>query len=174
MLFMPFGDNQMPTIQGTIESLSRPFNQGWRIGSLRGIGKVTGLYPPDCEVGDFIAADGEYVQHPRYGEQFEATQIRREIPTDTRGLRDYLDKWFPFIGHVTAMALIERFGESLFDVMEKNHTLLAAVKGITEARAQQIHEQYLEIKSDVAKDQFFSHHMIKPAMVNRLIQEYGN
>lgn len=164
----------MPTIQGTIESLSRQFNQGWRIGTLRGLGKVTGLYPADCEVGDFIAADGEYVSHPRYGEQFEATQIRREIPSDTRGLRDYLDKWFPFIGPITAMALIERFGESLFDVMEKNHQLLVAVKGITEARAQQIHEQYLEIKSDVSRDQFFSRHMITPAMVNRLILEYGD
>lgn len=165
--------DQMPTIQGTIESLSRQFNQGWRIGTLRGIGKVTGLYPADCEVGDFIAADGEYTTHPRYGEQFEATQIRREIPTDTRGMRDYLDKHFPFVGPVTAMRLIEHFGDSLFEALEGQPERLREVKGISPSRAAEIHAKYMEIKEDVARDTFFSRHMITPAMVNRLILEYG-
>ena len=164
----------MDHITGTIQSISRAFgSQGWRVAELKGVGKITGNLPGDLEVGDYIAADGSWDEHPRYGRQFAAKTVRREIPTDTRGLRDYLDLHFPWVGPMTALRLIDAFGDALFSVIEREPLKLTSVAGITQTRAQEIHNRYLEVKEDMRHDQFFSRHMITPGLANRLIAEYG-
>src|SRR5574343_702736 len=164
----------MDHITGTIQSISRSFgSQGWRIAELKGVGKITGNLPGDLEVGDYIAADGSWDEHPRYGRQFAAKTVRREIPTTQRGLRDYLDLHFPWVGPMTALRLIDAFGDALFSVIEREPSKLTSVAGITQTRAQEIHNRYLEVKEDMRHDQFFSRHMITPGLANRLIAEYG-
>lgn len=164
----------MESVAGTIESISRPYSDGWRFTKVSKIGTVVGCLPPDVGPGDYCVFEGQFTEHPRYGRQFKAERIRKDIPKDTMGILSYLDHKMPWIGPTVARALVQAFQDDLFRVIEESPRELTRIKGITPERAQEIHSAYLAIKGDRELDLFFSTHGISAATVNRLLAEYGD
>ncbi len=166
----------LETIQGVIESMSRPFNGGWRFLSVRSEGKtlqVNGTLPDGLEVGDFCTFQGRWTTSEKYGDQFKLEQVTREIPKDVRGIRNYMDQRFKWVGPTVSALLVQTFGEKLFEVMEHSPMELVKVKGITAQRALEMQQQYIKIKGDQTQDLWFTTHGITPNMQNRLIDKYG-
>jgi exodeoxyribonuclease V alpha subunit len=163
----------MDVITGTIETVSRAFSGGWRIASVPPHGTVVGVLPDRMQPGDYCVFKGRWKDHTKYGRQFQVDDARIEIPKDVRGIRDYLDRHFKYVGPSIASRLLEAFGESLFDVMERAPEKLESIPGITRARAEQIHLEYVQIKSDREHDVFFATHGITLGMRNRLVDRFG-
>ncbi|MCE5334235.1 MAG: ATP-dependent RecD-like DNA helicase, partial [Desulfobacteraceae bacterium] len=134
---------------------------------------VVGLLK-DFQAGDVATFQGLWKSHPKYGKQFAAANAVIEVPREEGALRDYLDRSFSWIGPVLAGKLVEKFGDRLFDVMEKYPQELAAIPGITPKRAMEIHEEYLKVKCDREDDLWFSRHHITLNMRNRLVDVYGS
>ncbi len=104
---------------------------------------VVGIMPYISE-GDYINCDGEFVYHQSYGEQLKAARVEREVRRDAASVLRYLSAGsVKGIGPVTARLIVERFGEKTLDILEKDYMRLAEIKGITQAKAQAIHEEYV-------------------------------
>lgn len=92
-----------------------------------GVAVAAGL-PVDCR--------GRWIQHKKYGLQFEAKAVTRAVPQTTEGLRTFLcSELMKGIGAKTASLLIDTFGAKLPAVIEKTPDKLYEVKGLTKARA---------------------------------------
>lgn len=164
----------MDFIKGTIETISRPFNGGWRFASVPPHGTVVGHLPGELRPGDFCVFQGKWATHQKYGRQFQAEAVQVEIPKDVQGIRSYLDRHLKWVGPAIARQMIEAFGEDLFRVIEHEPERLAAIQGVTMKRAGEIRREFLEIKNDRELDIFFAIHGITLGMRNRLVDRYGS
>ena len=71
---------------------------------------VVGTIPCAAPGEDMVAA-GQWVNHPTHGEQFQAQQVERYLPTTEPEILNYLSSGvMKGIGPATAARLVERFG----------------------------------------------------------------
>ena len=93
----------------------------------------------DINAGEFMEFTGEYVFHPRFGQQFKASQARILIPEDLASVERYLGSGaIKGIGAVTARRIVEAFGEDTMRILDEEPERLAEIKGISRAKAQEI------------------------------------
>jgi len=100
---------------------------------------------PGLMVGDTIRAMGEWVTHPTYGKQFKVNYFEKSMPVDREAMLRYLSsRSIRGIGPKLAERIVDRFGESTFDVMENNPDLLSDVPGISPKKAREISVEFRE------------------------------
>ncbi len=105
---------------------------------------VVGTMPYISE-GDFINCQGTVVYHSNYGEQLKAEKVEREVKRDAASVLRYLSSGsVKGIGPVTARLIVERFGEKTLEILENDYTRLAEIRGISAAKAESIHEEYIK------------------------------
>lgn len=94
---------------------------------------LTGIFPEIAE-GEKIIAQGEWVNHPRFGNQFAVASHEITVPDSNEALIHYLSsRKFPGIGPKTATALVEKFGNDLPNIIENSPDKLKGVtRGFTE------------------------------------------
>lgn len=82
---------------------------------------------------------GEFMDHPRYGRQFQVERYEQEKPTSAQGLVMYLssDK-FPGIGKKTAEKIVETLGEGVIDEIIEDPSKLAEVPGLNQKKREMI------------------------------------
>jgi exodeoxyribonuclease V alpha subunit len=96
---------------------------------------------------DQVSITGEWKTHSKYGTFLEATQVEVHPPTSLEGLKKFLaSPHFKGIGPALAEALVEKFGDELPDVIEKQPAKLRRVKGITEVKADVLKESWANTK----------------------------
>ena len=96
-------------------------------------------------VGQEVSLQGEWVEHPRFGSQFQAAHIRVAAPTSTQGILRFLASGaVQGIGPAMAQRIVARFGEETLDVIENAPSRLQEVSGIGKKTAQKIYESYHE------------------------------
>ena len=104
-------------------------------------------YLPFVNVGDNLTVSGQYVVHKEYGRQFKVETFKKNIPETPDALERYLAngniKW---VGPKTAEKIIQKFGEETVYILEKEPEKLATIKGITEEKAIEISESFIENK----------------------------
>ena len=100
---------------------------------------------PCAAPGEELAATGIFTSHPQYGDQFQAVEVERRMPTDETEILNYLSSGvIRGIGPATAQKLVNRFGAETLDIIEAEPERLQAVKGITDKRAREIGEAFRE------------------------------
>lgn len=101
---------------------------------------VTGSFG-DIQEEEVYRFQGDFVEHPRYGQQFQVETYQQDKPTSETGLIAYLssDK-FPGIGKKTAENIVEMLGEGIIDDVMADPTRLNKVPGITSAKRDMIVE----------------------------------
>lgn len=163
----------METLQATVRSLRGPYQNGWMIAEVepeaKVVGVLGGIHPGDC-----CRFEGTWTNHAKFGRQFKAETVVVELPKDVQGIRDYLSRYFPWIGKTIGKKLIEKFGQELFKIVETNHERLVEISGITTDRAREIHETYLEIKGERDSDIWFAAHGITTNLARRLLEKYAS
>ena len=99
--------------------------------------------------GENISAEGEYIEHPVYGRQFEIQTYETVAPTDRAGMERYLGSGaIRGVGEALAARIVKKFGDDTFRIIEEEPERLAEVKGISERKAQEIAVQ-MEEKKDL-------------------------
>lgn len=116
---------------------------------------LTGIMP-DIAEGESIEAVGGYKNHPEYGEQFAVESYQRYTPSDEAEIEHYLASGvFPYIGRATARAIVEKFGKDALLVIENEPTKLMGIKGLSEARIEEIHSACMSQVSMKELNMFF-------------------
>jgi len=141
---MPAIVQQVVSLHGELAAFTARSADGWGTGTLRTeaetvpiTGKLVGV-----RVGDAVALEGIWVDHPRWGRQLKVRSCTAVRPQTADGTVAWLASTLPDVGLGRAKKLVERFGDELWDVIEHHLDELTKVEGITPARAKAIQEAY--------------------------------
>lgn len=130
---------------------------------------------PDVSPGECVAIQGEWVTHPTYGRQLKAQLVERKVPEGESEIFRYLSAGtINGVGKSTAKQLVEAFGEDVFDVMEHHPEKLTQIKGITEKRANKIHESYCKQMGTRRLLTFLTVHELPLSLAMPLTKFYGD
>src|SRR6516165_9015309 len=89
--------------------------------------------------GEFVNANGSWVNDRTHGLQFKASFLKVTAPTTIEGIEKYLGSgMIRGIGPVYARKLVRAFGAAVFDVIEQEPPRLREVTGIGPKRAARI------------------------------------
>ena len=148
----------MKTIQGYVEKIIFHNHQnGYTVLSIEDNGINTtcvGCFY-DVHAGEYMEFTGEFVIHPRFGQQFKAESAKTVIPENLTAVERYLGSGaIKGIGMVTARRIIERFGEDTMRILDEEPERLAEIRGISRRKAQEI-AAALEEKKDLRNVMIF-------------------
>lgn len=102
-------------------------------------------YLPFVKSGDTLKVTGRFVEHKDYGRQFKVETFEKLMPETLSALERYLANGnIKGIGEVTAKKIIKKFGEDTINVFKFDPYRLAEIKGITEVKAKEMAESFLE------------------------------
>ena len=131
-------------------------------------------YLPFINVGDIIVAQGNFVKHATYGEQFKIDTFEKTMPNTTQEIEKYLGSGIiKGIGPATSKKIVSRFGEDTLYVLQYEPSKLSQIKGITESKATEISNEFnseLELWKIVM---FLQQYGIGTTNANRVYKELG-
>ncbi len=98
---------------------------------------------PCAAPGENLIVTGRWMTHPTHGQQIQAQQVERHMPTTEGDILSYLSSGVvKGVGPATAEKLVDRFGTNTLRILEEEPELLRKVKGITERKAREIADSY--------------------------------
>lgn len=102
-------------------------------------------YLPFVKSGDTLKVEGRFVEHKDYGRQFKVETFEKLMPETLGALERYLANGsIKGIGPATAKKIIKKFGQDTINIFKFEPEKLAQIKGITETKALEISESFLE------------------------------
>ncbi len=170
----------MDTLNGILERIvfENP-DSGYTIGrfSARGhpelvtiVGNLLSVNP-----GESLLLNGEWVNNPKYGRQFQIEKYETIQPANVMGIRKYLGSGLiKGIGPKMATRIVGRFGLDTIDVIEQQPQKLSSVPGIGQKRVrmiQQAWEEQREIKNVML---FLQSHNVSTSHAAKIYKTYQN
>ncbi len=126
-------------------------------------------------VGEILRLKGEWVNHPKYGEQFKIAYYKTEIPTSVYGIGKYLGSGLiKGIGPIMAKRIVERFHERTLEVIENDIGRLAEVEGVGKKRIKMIEKGWAEQKEIREVMIFLQAHGVSSGYATKIFKRYGN
>jgi exodeoxyribonuclease V alpha subunit len=124
--------------------------------------------------GEWVTAEGSWVQDREFGLQFRADMLNSTAPTTREGIEKYLGSGMvKGIGPIYARKLVEKFGEKIFDIIEQESARLEDIDGIGPKRRQRIKEAWAEQKV-IRKIMVFLHsNGVSTSRAVRIYKTYG-
>lgn len=124
--------------------------------------------------GEKIEAEGTYLSHPMYGEQFKIETYALHAPEDEEAVERYLGSGaIKGVGTALAARIVRRFHGETLRVIEEEPERLAEIKGISERKAREIAQQVYE-KRDMREAMIFLQQFgITTALAVKIFEKYG-
>ena len=102
-------------------------------------------YLPFIASGDNLKVIGNFVEHKKYGRQFKVETFEKLMPQTVGALEKYLSNGIiKGVGEALAKRIVKKFGEDTIQVFKTEPQRLAEIKGISETKALEIAESFLE------------------------------
>ncbi|MBX3747614.1 MAG: ATP-dependent RecD-like DNA helicase [Verrucomicrobiae bacterium] len=134
------------------------------------VGTVAAVNP-----GEWLHAEGGWIQDRHYGRQFRAERMQCTAPTTREGIERFLGSGLvKGVGPVCAKKLVGRFGEGVLKVIEENSARLEEVDGIGPKRRRTIREAWGQQKAIREIMVFLHAHGVSTARAVRIHRTYGD
>ena len=170
----------METLQGILERIVyESHDTGYTVGRLSArdyaelvtvVGNLASINP-----GESLLLQGEWVDNPKYGRQFQIEKYETILPANVVGLRKYLGSGLiKGIGPKMAALIVRKFGMDTIDIIEHEPDKLARVPGIGRKRVEIIKEAWeaqREIKNVMI---FLQSHDVSTTHAAKIYKTYGN
>ena len=102
-------------------------------------------YLPFVNSGDTIKAIGKFVEHKEYGRQFKVDTFEKMMPKTLGAIEKYLANGnIKVIGEALAKRIVKKFGEETIHVFKYEPTRLAEIRGISESKAKEMAEEFVQ------------------------------
>lgn len=102
-------------------------------------------YLPFVKSGETLKVIGRFVEHKDYGRQFKVDTFEKLMPETLGALERYLANGnIKGIGEATAKKIIKKFGEDTINIFKFEPERLSEIKGITEVKAKEMSESFIE------------------------------
>lgn len=167
----------MESLAGYVEHIIyRNADNGYTVLNLvSGEDEITcvGIFSAIAE-GENIEAQGEYTEHPTYGQQFKVTSFEEKAPENEEAIERYLGSGaIKGIGLAMAARIVRRFKGDTFRIIEEEPERLAEIKGISNRKAMEIASQVNE-KRDLRQAMIFlQQYGITMNLAVKVYQAYG-
>ena len=131
-----------------------------------------------CEpplVGQQVHLTGQWVQHPRFGQQFKASSLRLEAPASVHGIERFLASGvIDGVGEVVAHRIVAKFGDQTLRIIEEQPGRLREVEGIGKKTAEKIAASY-RAQSELREIMLWlESHGVSGTYAARLFKQYGS
>lgn len=154
-------DNRFAVIKLTPEKLSTKMTV-----TLNGIAPL---------IGQLLEIEGEWVKHPKFGQQFKATTYKTIAPTETSGIEKFLASGaIAGIGPAMAKRIVAEFGEKTLEIIAKSPKELLKVSGIGKKTAEKISASYLEQSELTEIMVWLENHGISNTYAGKIFAKYGS
>ncbi|MFB3925861.1 MAG: ATP-dependent RecD-like DNA helicase [Syntrophales bacterium] len=170
---------ELTELEGWIEKISYKDDEtGFTIARLRVEGRrhpvtVTGSLISPLP-GDAIRVRGEWVNHPRFGEQFKIHYYEPLVPVTVSGIEKYLGSGLiKGIGPVTAARIVGKFGKQSLDIIEKDIEQLLSVEGIGKKKLDAIRKSWQEQNAARSLTLFLQDYGVGASHAARIFRHYG-
>ncbi len=139
-------------------------------------GRFTAVYHGGAPyIGENVAMEGSWIEHARFGRQFDAASLTVVQPTSSAGIERFLASGaVRGVGPVTAARIVEAFGVDTLEVLSTYPERLAQVKGISAKKAAAIAESYRELSGLRELMMFLETHGVSSGYAAKLQATYGN
>jgi exodeoxyribonuclease V alpha subunit len=129
---------------------------------------------PSANAGEWVTAEGRWVQDREFGLQFRAEMLTSTAPTTKEGIEKYLGSGMvKGIGPIYAKKLVDKFGEQIFDIIEKESARLEELDGIGPKRRTRIKEAWAEQKVIRQIMVFLHSNGVSTSKAVRIYKTYG-
>jgi exodeoxyribonuclease V alpha subunit len=93
----------------------------------------------NIQAGQTLQMQGSWIEHPKYGAQFQVNQYRETKPATIPGIEKYLSSGLiKGVGSVTAKRIVAHFQFETLDIIEQQIDRLIEVPGIAKKRVKLI------------------------------------
>ncbi len=128
---------------------------------------------PSLAEGEMLTATGSWTIHGSFGKQFKVESFEKSLPAEGDGIYKFLASgYIKGLGPVTAMRIVQKYGEESFDVLSEHPEWLAEFKGISKKRALEIGEDF-KLKFGMRDVVMFCSKYFGIAFCNRIYKKYG-
>ena len=167
----------MDTVKGFIEHIIfRNVENGYTVLNLvDGEDEITcvGIFQT-ADQGETIEAQGEYITHAVYGEQFKIERYKIVPPDDAAGIERYLGSGaVKGVGAALAARIVKKFGADTYRIIEEEPERLAEIKGISDRKAREIAAALYEKRDARAAMSFLQKYGISNTLAFRIYEAYG-
>lgn len=134
---------------------------------------ATGRFPIINE-GEWVELNGKFVLNKKYGEQFAVESVKLSPPNTTDGIVRYLSSGLiPGVGPITAMNIVNKFGEATLDIIRFNPERLAEVRNVSKKKAEDICRAYEEVHQMQNAVMIMQQYKISTNMAIKIYNQYG-
>lgn len=172
-------ENELTEISGTVESvIYKNEENGYTVLRLNdqagAMITVVGCFPY-ASPGESMIVTGAWMNHAVHGRQFKAEFAQRLLPTTANAIYDYLAGGsVRGVGPATASLIVNEFGEKTLEVMENSPQLLAKIRGISAAKAEQISKSFRRQAGVRRLMEFVCSFGLRPILAMRMYKFYGD
>ncbi len=167
-------------LQGVVERLTFHSDQsGYTVARLKAprtselitiVGNFAQIQP-----GQTLHLEGNWREHPKYGQQFEVQRYRETKPATLTGIEKYLGSGLiEGVGPVTAKRIVAHFGLETLDIIENQIERLSEVPGIAQKRIQQIQTAWASQRAIKDVMLFLQSHGISTTYAVKIYKQYGD
>lgn len=133
---------------------------------------VVGNFPQINE-GLSVELEGQYSTNNKYGEQFNAHEIKILQPSSCVAIERYLSSGIiKGVGPVTAKKIVDKFKSDTLEIIELNPMRLAEIKGISKEKAFEIGNAYAECRVMQEAVMFLQTHSISTNLALKIFAIY--
>lgn len=170
-------DEKQLQLTGTVESVTfHNENSGFTVLEMRTDQELVTVVGTMADVapGEQLRVTGSWNMHTNYGLQFHADACERTLPTSTAAIYRYLSSGaVKGIGAATARRMVDAFGEKTLDIIENEPKRLSEIRGISEAKAQRISEEFKRMFGVREVMLFLGEYGVTPAESMRVWKLWG-
>ncbi len=125
--------------------------------------------------GATMEFEGEWVRHPKYGEQFKSYKAIEKKPATTSSLEKYIGSGLIYgVGSKIAKRIVDYFKEETLAVFENQIDRLTEVPGIATAKLERIKSSWSENREIRNVMQFLQEYGVSTLFAVKIFKKYGN
>ena len=126
-------------------------------------------------VGQQLTLQGDWIVHPRFGNQFKAVSLQITAPASREGIERFLASGaVAGVGAAMARRLVDKFGADTLEIIEKQPGRLREIEGIGKKTAAKIYESYHEQSELRDIMLWLEQHGVSGAYAARIFARYGS
>ena len=128
----------------------------------------------NIEVGEELSLTGKFVQHPRFGSQFNAEICTRKLPETSSAILKYLSSGvIKGIGSTLAKRIVQEFGDKSLEIIENEPEQLLKIKGFTHKKIEEVSIEFKRIYGIRTLMIFLSQYGIQPSIALKAWKKWG-
>lgn len=134
---------------------------------------ITGYFP-EFKSDILLNLTGVYLDHPRFGMQFQVQHYHRVLPNEPDSIITFLSSpLFPGIGKKFAEMIVDKWQEDSLNVLKDNPSLLKEIKGYTPKKEEALISGLINYGEDEEAIRFFTTNGLGIRNILRLERAYG-